>query len=171
MTQIKPHWIPRKINTSSIWNVKLVPALPMYTGHVTDISLSLHLTKQMTRQWTRPSRDIATVKYTLSGNWALWKDTKRKWTSCTDHRYRLMAKICMHNTLFPLTIITLTTTLDRSTTTDYRSKRQQVSVQNLGCHGTERRNKPSPCFTRFTPFCFNAPCQFTPLFNLHSFSV
>ena len=31
---------------------------------------------------------------------------------------------------FPLTIITLTTTHDRYTTTDYRSKRPEASVQN-----------------------------------------
>jgi hypothetical protein len=36
--------------------------------------------------------------------------------------------------------------------------------------GKFRQSTPSPCFTsvRFTPFCFNSPCQFTPLLNLRA---
>ena len=88
--------IKRKINTSSVWIAKLTPYVPTDTGDVTDIYMSFNLTEQMTWQWTRPSRDIATVKYTLAGTWTIWKGMKRKWTSCRDHRYRLTAKICMH---------------------------------------------------------------------------
>jgi hypothetical protein len=168
--RIKPHWIPSKIYKSSVWTVQLIPAPPMYTGHVTDIPLSFNLTKQMTRQWTRPSTDIATMKYTLSGNWTVWKDTKRKCTWCKDRRYRLMAKICMHYTL----IVSLWPSLHLQLRTT--EAQPEIIAANAGRHMcttravTEQKHGIHLALVLrvcFMPFCFNALCQFIPLLHLH----
>ena len=47
---------------------------------------------------------------------------------------------------------------------------QGYNLQNRFSNLVKDQSTGSPSFTPtcFKPFCFNAPCQFTPLFNLHS---